>query len=148
MGHQINLRDQVMLAAWLTPTAPCGGRSVDPSKMSATGVTLDGRKHTVSLEHVARFASWPTPVANDELGSQYCYGPKKPDGTRARFLKLPGAADSAAWASPAPIGSRVGTANRGQLNPAHSRWLMGFPPVWDACAVMAMPSSRKSRKSS
>src|SRR3990167_4379823 len=79
--------------SWPTPNTPSGGRSVSIEKMSATGVTLDGRKHTVSLEHVARFASWPTPVVNDELGSQYCYGPKKPDGTRARFLKLPGAAD-------------------------------------------------------
>jgi hypothetical protein len=40
------------------------------------------------------------------------------------------------------------TGKRGRLNPALSRWLMGYPPAWDACAVMAMPSSRKSRKSS
>jgi len=26
------------------------------------------------------------------------------------------------------------------------RWLMGYPPEWDACAVTAMPSSRKSRQ--
>ena len=31
-------------------------------------------------------------MVNDELGSGYCYGPKKPDGTRAIFQKLPGAA--------------------------------------------------------
>jgi len=34
---------------------------MDTDKMSATGMTLDGRKHTVILEHVVKFASWPTP---------------------------------------------------------------------------------------
>jgi hypothetical protein len=107
---------------------------------------------------------WPTPCSQD--------GPK--GGPGQGVDRLPGAARLAGWSTPtSPVitdGHQAGnnrfvtsvvrrlgqttksstaqTEKRGALAPEFSRWLMGFPAEWDACAPTATRSCRQSRRSS
>jgi hypothetical protein len=129
-----------LLTGWPTPTTrdwKDGGQcnNVGVNSLLGRAVWLTG---------------WPTPLANDAKGGKYSYS----QGNHEKIvLKLAGVAEIAG-----PIrvtatgemltGSDAGTESGGQLNPAHSRWLMGIPPGWDVCAPTVMQSSRKSRKRS
>ena len=104
----------------------------------------NGAGMTIAL--AAQMSGWPTPTTRDHK-----------DGSECQNVPLNALLGRVAWlAGPARLtstgemltGSSAGMESGGQLNPAHPRWLMGYPPEWDACAGMAMPSSRKSRRRS
>lgn len=144
--HGSNLQDFAMLAGWTTPQAH------DSTGRSRNQKQKHGTKHGCAcLARQVQLVGWPTPCQQD--------GPN--GGPSQGKDRLPGCAALAGWATPrankrgfpdshgdnqTPL--RAPTETPGALNPAHSRWLMGFPVEWDSCGATAMQSCRSSRQSS
>ena len=127
--HGSNLQDFALLASWATPAAR-GYRSESATDEFNEKRWNHPRGKPLSAE--VTLASWGTPrvTNNGNHGS-----PKRANDGRARLEDQVHGAIS--------TGSPAQTEKRGQLNPAFSRWLMGYPAAWDACAPTAMRSSRK-----
>lgn len=145
----VPLSQQEVIAGWPTPMA--GTPAQNGNNPAGNN---DSSRRTVAL------AGWPTPTAKIKAGGEY----SDPEKALARVLgphanDLRDFAKLTDWSDadgPARItstgemltGSSAGMASGGQLNPEHSRWLMGIPKGWDACAPTETPSSRKSRRRS
>ena len=137
-----DLMDFVMLAGWPTPTTRDWKDGGNPDVNVPINALL-GR--TVWL------AGWPTTSCNNDRAARPVVMTREDGSKNQQRLQ-----DFAAICGPARLtasgdlltGSDAGMANGGQLNPEHSRWLMGLPPVWDDCAVTAMDLLPQKRRRS
>ncbi len=132
---QFTINEAAQLASWATPTTRDHKDGACQEQLEAGTVQVNsllGRQALLT-------APWPTPMAgtpaqngNNEAGNT--------DSSRRMVALVP--------SGPTATGSPASTEKRGQLSPAHCRWLMGLPGEWDVCVPTATRSSRRARKSS
>ena len=148
-AHRTNVTDYSLgLTTWPSPCAQNGTVNGYTDWEKVIKRKEAGRQQ--NLQDVVVLTSWATPTANDFKGSGGTVIRK--DGKDRTFDRLDYSTEQGLKiAHPIRItasgqtltGLAAAMESSGQLNPAHSRWLMGYPPEWDDCAVTATPSSRK-----
>ena len=147
-NHGPDLAAASCLAGW--PTAVAN----DAKGSDYTYSQGNKDRPALKLGGASKLAGWPTPsCSNDREGNPAsAMSMQRADGSKVQQRLQ----DFAAICQPARLtasgamltGSDAGMESGGQLNPAHSRWLMGLPPEWDACAPTATRSTPKRRASS
>lgn len=148
-GNNDSSRKTVSLCSWPTPqvTDSLGGGSETAIQLRLNGQRRkSGALVGPKLRDTALLASWATPAAQEPGGTPEQFLDRKEKHPCGQSITALSMQVQLADTGQVPNGSIAETGNGGQLSPAHSRWLMGLPHVWDACGVTAMQSLLKRRR--
>jgi hypothetical protein len=115
------------VTGWATPTAN------DAEKRGQVAYR-DGKPNGLNAQ--VTLTGWATPKVADGRGNPY-------DATENRRSELRKQMPSD---GPSTTSSPAETGKRGVLNPAHSRWLMGYPVAWCQAAIRASRKLKQRRK--
>lgn len=100
--------------------------------------------HGPRLGTQAHLSGWATPVATELSNTLESYRAMKANmrsGPRTAITH-PSLQAQLVASGPTLDGSTASTVSGGQLNPEHSRWLMGLPRAWGECAPSEHPNSK------
>ncbi len=139
----VNLQTAALLAGWPTPVATDGKGGYQGGRIR------NGKLSTDRLGVAAQLAGWPTPTTSNDRSPcpQEAMRTYRENGTKIQKRLQ----DVAALSGPVRLtasgemltGCTAGMESGGQLDPDHSRWLMGLPPEWEDCAPTETLSTLK-----
>lgn len=169
-GHQINLQDEMVIAAnWSTPRASDGEKGGPNQSFGAGGQPLPAQMHQFQV------SPWVTPSSRDwkdspgmatnredgrsrldqlpRLMAVTWVTPQARDGSKGKEgprphdtgISLPQHVAATVLSGPTPNGSSATTERRGAPNPAFAFWLMGWPDEFTNGVLRATASISRSR---